>query len=280
MVNSAIYTNGPYQVDEHITSRGSDWLFAVCAIMGVSAIGIAAWARVRPQSERVFHYINIALLFTACIAYYTLGSNLGYAATNVEYQRGGKVAGVTRQIFYTRYIDWVVTTPLLLLDLLFTAGLNWSTIWFTLFLDEVMILTGLFGALTSSNYKWGYYAAGCLAFFGILYELLIVGRRNASALGADIGRSYTINTGWLIVLWFLYPICWGLAEGGNVITSDSEAIFYGVLDVLAKPVFAFLILWSHRNIDFNRFGLSGKDRFNVGTGPAGTHITTPATVAA
>lgn len=29
----------------------------------------------------------------------------------------------------------------------------------------------------------------------------------------------------------------GLADGGNYITPDSEMIFYGVLDVLAKPVF-------------------------------------------
>jgi bacteriorhodopsin len=48
-----------------------------------------------------------------------------------------------------------VTTPLLLMDLLLTAGLPWPTILYTIFLDEVMIVTGLVGALVKSRYKWG-----------------------------------------------------------------------------------------------------------------------------
>lgn len=46
-----------------------------------------------------------------------------------------------------------------------------------------------------------------------------------------------------------------MSEGGNVIPSDSEAIFYGILDILAKPVFGALLLWGHRNIDLSRLGL-------------------------
>jgi bacteriorhodopsin len=47
-----------------------------------------------------------------------------------------------------------VTTPLLLLDLLLTCGLPWPTILITLLVDEVMIVTGLVGALTRTSYKW------------------------------------------------------------------------------------------------------------------------------
>lgn len=55
-------------------------------------------------------------------------------------------------------------------------------------------------------------------------------------------------------LWFLYPIAWGLCEGGNLISPDSEAIFYGILDLLAKPVFGALLIWGHRGIDPARLG--------------------------
>ena len=47
----------------------------------------------------------------------------------------------------------VVTTPLLLMDLLLTAGLPWPTILYTLLIDEIMIITGLIGALVTSSYK-------------------------------------------------------------------------------------------------------------------------------
>lgn len=66
------------------------------------------------------------------------------------------------------------------------------------------------------------------------YSVVIEGRAYARIHGADIQKIYTLCGVWTIFLWFLYPIAWGLSEGGNVIPSDSEAIFYGVLDLLAK----------------------------------------------
>ena len=47
----------------------------------------------------------------------------------------------------------VITTPLLLMDLLLTAGLPWPTILYTILIDEIMIITGLIGALVASSYK-------------------------------------------------------------------------------------------------------------------------------
>jgi bacteriorhodopsin len=48
-----------------------------------------------------------------------------------------------------------ITTPLLLLDLLLTAGSPWPSILWTIFLDLVMVITGLVGALVKTRYKWG-----------------------------------------------------------------------------------------------------------------------------
>ena len=60
----------------------------------------------------IFHYITAAICFVACIAYFTMASNLGYAAILVEFERSDPVvAGLYREIFYVRYIDWVITTP-------------------------------------------------------------------------------------------------------------------------------------------------------------------------
>lgn len=60
-------------------------------------------------------------------------------------------------------------------------------------------------------------------------------------------------------LWIIYPVSWGVSEGGNVIAPDSEAIFYGILDLLAKPVFGALLIWGHRGIDPARLGLRIRD---------------------
>jgi len=205
----------------------------------------------------LFHYITAAITLTAAIAYFSMGAGLGQVPIQAEFIRSNpsvSSAG-TREIFYVRYIDWFVTTPLLLLDLLLTSGLPWPTILITILMDEFMIVTGLVGALTRSSYKWGYYVFGNLAFFYVVYVLVFVARKHAAALGPNVSRTYMTCGVLTIFLWFLYPIAWGLSEGGNVIHPDSEAIFYGILDLFAKPVFGALLLWGHRNISPAELGL-------------------------
>jgi len=154
-----------------------------------------------------------------------------------------------------RYIDWTITTPLLLLDLCLTAGLPTPTILWVILIDEIMIVCGLIGALVSSSYKFGYFVFGCVALFYIGYVLVWEGRKNAYVLGSDIGKTFFLCGTWTFFLWCLYPVAWGLCEGGNVISPDSEAVFYGVLDFLAKPCFGALLIWGHRNIEPERLGL-------------------------
>ena len=122
-----------------------------------------------------------------------------------------------------------------------------------------LVVTGLVGALVVSSYKWGYFAFGCFALVYIVYQLVWESRLHAKLFGRDVERAFLMCGSLTSFLWILYPVAWGLCEGGNVIAPDSEAIFYGILDFLAKPVFGALLIWGHRNIDPARLGLSIKD---------------------
>ena len=69
----------------------------------------------------------------------------------------------------------------------------------------------------------------------------------------------TFASGYLAFMLVMYPICWALSEGANVISPSSEMIWYGILDILAGPVFLFFFLWELRGVDYHTFGLhSGK----------------------
>ncbi|KAF2727360.1 family A G protein-coupled receptor-like protein [Polyplosphaeria fusca] len=246
--------------DIGITTRGSDWYFTVCAIMTLSAFVFIGLGFRKHRRDRIFHYITAAVVFVAAIAYFTMGSNLGFTPIAVEMQRSDhKVSGLYREIFYVRYIDWFITTPLLLMDLLLTAGMPWPTILWVILVDWIMIVTGLVGALVQSSYKWGFYVFGCAALAYILYQLVWEARRHSIPIGLDVKRVFFQCGTLTAVLWLLYPIAWGVCEGGNVISPDSEAVFYGILDLLAKPVFGALLIWGHRNIDPARLGLAIKD---------------------
>lgn len=246
--------------DIAITTSGSDWYWTVCAVMTVATLAFSGMALTKRRSDRIFHYITAGVTLVAAIAYFTMASNLGFTPIEVEFKRSqANVSGLYREIFYVRYIDWFITTPLLLLDLLLTAGMPWPTILWTILVDEVMIVTGLVGALVTSSYKWGYFVFGCFALFYIIYELAWVARLHARAMGGDISRVYLYCGALTTFLWILYPIAWGVCEGGNVITADSEAVFYGILDLLAKPVFGAMLIFGHRNIEPARLGLQIRD---------------------
>lgn len=262
--NNALLLNGNTNAGGHagiaITTHGSDLYFAITAIMFVTTLAIFGLSFTKPSSHRIFHYITASITLVASVAYFSMGSNLGWTPIQVEFPRSNpRVSGVYREIFYVRYVDWFITTPLLLMDLLLTAGLPWPTILYTILIDEIMIVTGLVGALVKSSYKWGYFTFGTAAFLFVAYVVTISARAHAQALGPKVYKTYMICGVWTIGLWTLYPIAWGLCEGGNVISPDSEAVFYGILDVLAKPGFGALLLWGHRNIDMADLGLHIND---------------------
>ncbi|KAF2103973.1 family A G protein-coupled receptor-like protein [Rhizodiscina lignyota] len=246
--------------DISITRRGSDWYWTVCAIMTVSTLAFLGLAFMRPRSNRIFHYITAGITMVAAVAYFSMGSNLGWTPIAVEFHRSEHIVrGTYREIFYVRYIDWFVTTPLILMDLFLTAGMPWPTILWVVLVDWVMVVSFLVGTLVESQYKWGYFAFGCAALFYILYQLVWEGRRHANALGNDVGRVFLASGSVILITWICYPICWGVSEGGNVIAPDSEAIFYGILDILSKPVFGALLILGHWNIDPARLGLRIRD---------------------
>jgi hypothetical protein len=142
--------------NNHITAAGSDWYWTVCSVMTVSAFGFMIHSYFKDRSQRLFHYLNAAACLIAAVSYFCMGSNLGWTAIEVEWVRSwAEVHGNMRQIFYVRYIDWFITTPLIVSQLLLVAGLPTPTILYTLVMTELVVINGLVGALVKSSYKWG-----------------------------------------------------------------------------------------------------------------------------
>lgn len=89
-----------------ITTKGSDWYWAVTAVMVCATFTFMGLSMTKPRQHRIFHYITAAITLVASIAYFTMASNLGFTPIRVEFERGGAVSGLEREIFYVRYIDW------------------------------------------------------------------------------------------------------------------------------------------------------------------------------
>ena len=132
------------------------------------------------------------------------------------------------------------------MDLAFLAGLNGADILVVVVADLIMVLTGLFAALTTAeDVAWGYYAIACLAYLVIVYQLAVQGRTVVKSKDTRTASFFSAIAGFTLLLWTAYPIIWGFTEGSRVLNVDGEIVAYAVLDVLAKPVFGFWLLFTH-----------------------------------
>ncbi|KAK9865530.1 hypothetical protein WJX84_007493 [Apatococcus fuscideae] len=160
----------------------------------------------------------------------------------------GTTAGTTtryRSVYFARYIDWVFTTPLLLLDLLVMAAVPVAVVTWIIVADIFMIVLGLFGALSSHNARWGFFGVSCFFEVCIGYGLLVPGIKYAFLRGRSIGIFYTGLATLLFITWWGYPVVWGFAEGANFISVDAEVAAYAGLDIVAKAIFGWILCLAH-----------------------------------
>jgi bacteriorhodopsin len=54
--------------------------YTVCAIMTLSTFAFLGLGYTKPRTHRAFHYITAGVTMVAAIAYFTMGSNLGWVA--------------------------------------------------------------------------------------------------------------------------------------------------------------------------------------------------------
>lgn len=247
--NKALDINPPGG-DSHLTTGGSDWLWAVFAVYTLSFIVYYLLSFKARHDERIFHYIFTIALFVGMVTYFAEASDLGWTAIRTSLHRG---RAVSYQIFFTKYILWVVAWPAIIIALGLISGVSWATITFNVFLAWAWVISYLCGAYTTTSYKWGFYAFGTTIWLLLAAQTLWLGR--ASATRVNSHRDYSLLAGWLNLLWLLYPVAWAVADGGNVISVTKSFVFFGILDILMLPVISFAFLFLARKWDYNNLNL-------------------------
>lgn len=120
-----------------------------------------------------------------------------------------------------RYLDWSITTPLMLLAILVAAKTSATLIVLIIAADLLMIGAGYLGIQTEdTKKKIAYFATGLLAFVPILYVLLTL-KRNKAAIYLTV------------VVWSLYPIVYFLEDFKHITESDATVAF-SVMDMVSK----------------------------------------------
>jgi halorhodopsin len=193
-----------------------------------------------PRAQLIF--VATLMVPLVSISSYT-GLVSGITVGFLEMPAGHALAG--QEVFtpWGRYLTWALSTPMILIALGLLAGTNMTKLFTAVTADIGMCITGLAAALTTSSYmlRWVWYIISCAFFVVVLYILLAEWAQDAEIAGtAEIFNTLKILT---VVLWIGYPVFWALgAEGFAVLDVAITSWAYSGMDVIAKYLFAFLLL--------------------------------------
>lgn len=180
----------------------------------------------------------------------------------------GKVEAAGQIAHYARYVDWIVTTPLLLLSLSWTAmqfiKKDWTLIGFLISTQVVVITTGLIADLSARDWvRYLWYICGVAAFLVVLWGIWVPLRAKSKSQGRELSELHDKLTVYLTVLWIGYPIAWIIGPSGlGWVNQDIDTLLFCVLPFFSKVGFSFLDLHGLRSLQNHRtetgFDLAGR----------------------
>jgi len=170
-----------------------------------------------------------------------------------------------------RYVDWFLTVPLLLAELVLVMGLpddqTRSLTWKLGLTAALMVALGYPGEISSVQHtRWIFWALAMIPFLYIVYTLL-VGLAGPAAKDdedeeeeADVENYYPFLAGdeaaqarlntlmaaaryLTVISWLTYPIVYAIksSDVASAAATTYEQVGYSLADLLAKAVFGILI---------------------------------------
>ncbi|MFC7186123.1 bacteriorhodopsin [Halorubrum yunnanense] len=138
-----------------------------------------------------------------------------------------------------RYVDWVITTPLLVGFVGYVAGASRRTIAGVMLADALMIVFGAAGVVAGGTTKWllfGVSSVFHLSLFGYLY---LIFPRTLPDNPMQRGL-FSLLKNHIGLLWLAYPFVWLMGpEGIGFAGAVGTALTYAFLDVLAKVPYVY-----------------------------------------
>jgi bacteriorhodopsin len=229
--------------------------FAVASMLAATVFFLVVQGRVLPRYRQAlivsamvtfiagYHYIRIFNSFTE--AYVAVGD--GTPATAMNAMSYVLVNGDGFNEGY-RYVDWLLTVPLLLFEAIAVLALapqvRKGLLLKLIPASALMIILGYPGEIavdTATKTVWG--VLSTLPFIYILYVLFVELSKAAKNQPTQVGKDLNGLRWLLLATWGVYPISYLLPMLG-IAGADSfvwRQVGYSLADVLAKCLFGLLI---------------------------------------
>jgi bacteriorhodopsin len=149
-----------------------------------------------------------------------------------------------------RYADWLLTVPLLIIELLIVLGVAAvvrKQLTSKLVVAAIaMIALGYPGEVATDNStKWIFWVLSMIPFVYLLVTLASQMGEAAKRESAAVAAPIRFAIGILLVSWLVYPVAYLFPvffEAGNETAETVRQVGYSIADLIAKPLYGLAIL--------------------------------------
>ena len=202
-------------IDNHAAGKGMGleeftFFIGTMALMGASAFFFLSLNQF-DKKWRNSILISGLITFIAAVHYYYMRNELG---------ADGQAGDITS----IRYIDWILTVPLMCVEfylLLKIAGATTRHLRDLIVLSLIMLITGYVGETGGNAALWGLFSG--IAYFAIVYMIKFGSlAKLAKSAGGSVEKAHNTLFWFVFVGWAIYPL------GYMIGTADAEAANYAL----------------------------------------------------
>ncbi len=221
----------------------------VIAAMGASTVFFFFSRDLVQRKYRLALYVSGLVTLIACYHYFRI-----FNSWEAAYTLSGDVykpSGVAFNDAY-RYVDWLLTVPLLLVELVAVLNLPWEKAKHLLITlvpaAFLMILLGYPGEIaTDSTTRWTYFVLSMIPFLYILYVLYFKLGDSLQNQPPQVVSYVSLIRNLTLVAWSFYPIAYLFNEFRDTgFGLTAVQVGYSIADVVAKCGYGIIIFWIAR----------------------------------
>lgn len=205
------------------------------AVVGAIALALGTipslYYLLTDSQNKLYYSVLAAITSIAAVSYTSTALGVGTIPVNDA-------------TFYTpRYVDWLLTTPLLILYMALLCKPGKRLYGVLIGLDVALILFGVAAIFTEGALSLALFGAGSVSYLALAYLLVVELPANTEFASEHTELVFSKLRNVTVVLWTLYPVVWLLAPVGfGYLLPSTEMLVVVYLDIITKVGFAIIAL--------------------------------------
>jgi bacteriorhodopsin len=163
------------------------------------------------QQKRLFHVLTSLITTISFLTYLAMATGEGVIwKYDFVHEKHEHVPDTRqeyfRQIFWVRYVNWILTNPLLIVNLALVSGMNGASLLNAISADLVMFVSGIVATFARHERRWVWYTISCIAYLTLVYQIGFNGRRASTNRNQATQRFFGSFSGATLLVMLLYPM--------------------------------------------------------------------------